>query len=110
MYPPDATAPPTPVASGAEPPAVVSLLAGHLDDTGYPATLLDLAARGGSGWPAGSAGRRRWPVTVPGPRCPALSLTRVPGLPRMMWRRCWTSPTVTRPSPTRPRWVPPPVR
>jgi hypothetical protein len=25
---------------------VVSLLAGHLDDTGYPATLLDLAARG----------------------------------------------------------------
>src|SRR5215472_16415494 len=46
MYPPDATAPPTPVASGAEPPAVVSLLAGHLDDTGYPATLLDLAARG----------------------------------------------------------------
>src|SRR5215467_4783 len=46
MYPPDATAPQTPVASGAEPPAVVSLLAGHLDDTGYPATLLDLAARG----------------------------------------------------------------
>ena len=25
---------------------MVSLLAGHLDDTGYPATLLDLAARG----------------------------------------------------------------
>jgi hypothetical protein len=46
MYPPDATAPQIPVASGAEPPAVVSLLAGHLDDTGYPATLLDLAARG----------------------------------------------------------------
>jgi len=48
MYPPDATAPgtaQTPVASEA-PPAVVSLLAGHLDSTGYPATLLDLAARG----------------------------------------------------------------
>jgi hypothetical protein len=46
MDPPDSTAPQTPVVSGAEPPAVVSLLAGHLDDTGYPATLLDLAARG----------------------------------------------------------------
>jgi len=46
MYPPEATAPQTPVTSGAEPPAVVSLLAGHLDGTGYPATLLDLAARG----------------------------------------------------------------
>jgi Predicted membrane protein (DUF2207) len=31
---------------GAEPPAVVSLLAGNLDAYGYPATLLDLAARG----------------------------------------------------------------
>ncbi len=29
-----------------EPPAVVSLLAGRLDRDGYPATLLDLAARG----------------------------------------------------------------
>jgi hypothetical protein len=29
-----------------EPPAVVSLLAGNLDAYGYPATLLDLAARG----------------------------------------------------------------
>ncbi len=46
MDPPDATAPQTPVTFGAEPPAVVSLLAGHLDGTGYPATLLDLAARG----------------------------------------------------------------
>jgi hypothetical protein len=31
---------------GDEPPAVVSLLAGNLDAYGYPATLLDLAARG----------------------------------------------------------------
>jgi len=29
-----------------EPPALVSLLAGNLDACGYPATLLDLAARG----------------------------------------------------------------
>jgi hypothetical protein len=29
-----------------EPPAVISLLAGNLDAYGYPATLLDLAARG----------------------------------------------------------------
>ncbi len=46
MNPPDATAPQPPAISGDEPPAVVSLLAGHLDSTGYPATLLDLAARG----------------------------------------------------------------
>ena len=46
MYPPDATAPQTPPDFGGGPPAVISLLAGHLDDTGYPATLLDLAARG----------------------------------------------------------------
>jgi hypothetical protein len=45
MYPPDGTATGTP-ASGEAPPAVVSLLAGQLDSTGYPATLLDLAARG----------------------------------------------------------------
>jgi hypothetical protein len=31
---------------GPEPPALVSLLAGRLDSLGYPATLLDLAARG----------------------------------------------------------------
>jgi hypothetical protein len=31
---------------GTEPPAVVSLLVGRLDGLGYPATLLDLAARG----------------------------------------------------------------
>ena len=31
---------------GDEPPAVISLLAGNLDAYGYPATLLDLAARG----------------------------------------------------------------
>src|SRR5215472_1350808 len=254
MYPPDATAPQTPVASGAEPPAVVSLLAGHLDDTGYPATLLDLAARGwfrlaepepgrlmcllpphpprlplasyeeraalhlarraaGRGevpasalaegfadgqvafsetfhdevvtdarnrglikprlrgrtalllagaalipavlvagavhvtahpgraflpvlcwlvllwfiglglrgserltpaarlaWPAGSAGRQRCPGTAPGPRCPAWIPAQIPPLPGMIWRWCWTLPTVTGPSPTRPRWVPPPVR
>jgi hypothetical protein len=46
MDPPDATVPQVSVAAGGEPPAVVSLLAGHLDGTGYPATLLDLAARG----------------------------------------------------------------
>lgn len=46
MYPPDATAGQTPPEFGGEPPAVISLLAGHLDDTGYQATLLDLAARG----------------------------------------------------------------
>ena len=46
MYPPEATAPQVPPELGGEPPAVISLLAGHLDDTGYPATLLDLAARG----------------------------------------------------------------
>ncbi|HEX6520267.1 MAG TPA: hypothetical protein VF070_09695 [Streptosporangiaceae bacterium] len=33
-------------ARGVESPAVVSLLAGNLDALGYPATLLDLAARG----------------------------------------------------------------
>ena len=32
-----------------EPPAVVSLLAGRLARDGYPATLLDLAARGWMG-------------------------------------------------------------
>jgi len=32
--------------AGSESPAVVSLLAGHLPSLGYPATLLDLAARG----------------------------------------------------------------
>jgi hypothetical protein len=37
---------------GTEPPAVVSLLAGQLKRTAYPATLLDLAARG---WFAASA-------------------------------------------------------
>jgi hypothetical protein len=36
--------PPRP--AGVEPPAVVSLLAGRLEYSGYPATLLDLAARG----------------------------------------------------------------
>jgi hypothetical protein len=36
--------PPQP--AGTEPPAVVSLLAGRLESLGYPATLLDLAARG----------------------------------------------------------------
>lgn len=36
--------PPRP--AGSEPPAVVSLLAGRLAALGYPATLLDLAARG----------------------------------------------------------------
>jgi hypothetical protein len=45
MYPPEETATGTP-AFGEAPPAVVSLLAGQLDSTGYPATLLDLAARG----------------------------------------------------------------
>src|ERR1700733_14236360 len=47
-----------------EPPAVVSLLAGNLDAYGYPATLLDLAARGWlrltrpEGGGAGAGGRR----------------------------------------------------
>jgi hypothetical protein len=41
MVPADAVA-----AGGDEPPAVISLLAGNLDAYGYPATLLDLAARG----------------------------------------------------------------
>jgi len=66
MYPPDATAPQALAASGAEPPAVVSLLAGHLDDTGYPATLLDLAARGWfrlAGWQ-----RRQAALAGDGPR------------------------------------------
>jgi hypothetical protein len=35
-----------PAGAGPEPPAVVSLLAGRLESFGYPATLLDLAARG----------------------------------------------------------------
>lgn len=43
-----------------EPPAVVSLLAGRADRDGFPATVLDLAARGwlvldhrsGGSWPA----------------------------------------------------------
>jgi hypothetical protein len=35
-----------PAPGGDEPPAVVSLLAGNLGGYGYPATLLDLAARG----------------------------------------------------------------
>jgi hypothetical protein len=35
-----------PQGRGSEPPAVVSLLAGRLESLGYPATLLDLAARG----------------------------------------------------------------
>jgi hypothetical protein len=45
-----------------EPPAVVSLLAGNLDACGYPATLLDLSARGWlrfagpGGGPAGPGG------------------------------------------------------
>jgi hypothetical protein len=46
MYPPEETARQTPPEFGGEPPAVISLLAGRLDDTGYPATMLDLAARG----------------------------------------------------------------
>jgi hypothetical protein len=37
---------PASLALRGEPPAVVSLLAGRLDRDGYPATLLDLAARG----------------------------------------------------------------
>src|ERR1700689_3419308 len=48
-----------------EPPAVVSLLAGNLDAYGYPATLLDLAARGWlrlPGPPPGPAGG-----SAPGP-------------------------------------------
>lgn len=35
-----------PQPTGSEPPAVVSVLAGRLESAGYPATLLDLAARG----------------------------------------------------------------
>ncbi len=35
-----------PLSASEEPPAVVSLLAGRLEAYGYPATLLDLAARG----------------------------------------------------------------
>jgi hypothetical protein len=45
------------VAAGDEPPAVVSLLAGRLDSTGYPATLLDLAARGWFGLAEREPGR-----------------------------------------------------
>jgi hypothetical protein len=42
-----AAAPGDPVTPGTgEPPALVSLLSGNLDGCGYPATLLDLAARG----------------------------------------------------------------
>ena len=42
-----AAAPGDPVTPGVdEPPALVSLLAGNLEACGYPATLLDLAARG----------------------------------------------------------------
>jgi hypothetical protein len=40
-----------------EPPAVVSLLAGQLKRTGYPATLLDLAARGWFGLSATGPGQ-----------------------------------------------------
>ena len=57
MYSPDTTAPQTPVVAGDEPPAVVSLLAGRLDSTGYPATLLDLAARGWFGLAEPEPGR-----------------------------------------------------
>ena len=57
MYPPDTTAPQKPVVAGDEPPAVVSLLAGRLDSTGYPATLLDLAARGWFGLAEREPGR-----------------------------------------------------
>lgn len=42
---------------GDEPPAVISLLAGRLDETGYPATLLDLAARGWFGLAEREPGR-----------------------------------------------------
>jgi hypothetical protein len=42
----DRTSPPEGAARGAESPAVVSLLAARLDAVGYPATLLDLVARG----------------------------------------------------------------
>src|ERR1700728_478375 len=48
-----------------EPPAVVSLLAGNLDAYGYPATLLDLAARGWlrlAGPEAGPGGSAPGPV------------------------------------------------
>src|SRR6204780_2536751 len=57
-----------------EPPAVVSLLAGNLDAYGYPATLLDLAARGWlrlagpeAGPPGGSAPGPVMCVIVAGP-------------------------------------------
>ena len=73
MYPPDTTAPQTPVVAGDEPPAVVSLLAGRLDSTGYPATLLDLAARGWFGLAEPEPGRQqarqppRLPLSQPEP-------------------------------------------
>jgi hypothetical protein len=47
--------PPRP--AGSEPPAVVSLLAGRLAAVGYPATLLDLAARGWFGLEPRADGR-----------------------------------------------------
>jgi hypothetical protein len=52
MYPPDATAPEI----GGEPPAVISLLAGHLDDTGYRPRCSTLPLVAGSRWPSRNLG------------------------------------------------------
>jgi hypothetical protein len=57
--------------SGGEPPAVVSLLAGHLDSAGYPATLLDLAARGWFGLAEREGGRL---MCLPAPAPPRQAL------------------------------------
>jgi len=48
---------PASLAMRGEPPAVVSLLAGRLHRDGYPATLLDLAARGWMGLGEAEPGR-----------------------------------------------------
>jgi hypothetical protein len=48
-----------------EPPALVSLLAGHLHRDGYPATLLDLAARGWFGMDEVEPGRVMCRLTAP---------------------------------------------
>jgi hypothetical protein len=57
-----------------EPPAVVSLLAGQLKRTSYPATLLDLAARGWFGLSATGPGQVTCRVQ-PGPTAAAMAGT-----------------------------------
>jgi len=72
-----------------EPPAVVGLLAGRLHRNGYPATLLDLAARGWIGLGEAEPSRVRChPAAPPGDRgLPALTDYERRALAHLEFRR-----------------------